>query len=584
MRLLRTLCFAAALGLAVVPAIAQEQETALDGAPRADPDLVADTAIEDGEAFASADDAPATDIFVTGDYDFEDVLTAFDGGGFAETETFLQRIANTGDERALAVVDALEAGNLYIRRADGAVWIAEPGEERGMLNLVDPLTGDEADEAVAAADFAQVRVNNRVRRALQAARGSLTLLSDNPSVRARAADSVFRSRDASALDMVRQAIAEEENSGILKKLREAEAAIVLDQASDGEAAMIAAVEIVVGRGNRDALSLLNRTASRSEGAVRTAALAGVLTLEHRLERLGVVQNLWYGVSLGTVLLLAAAGLAITFGVMGVINMAHGELVMLGAYTTFVVQSLFVAFAPGALDYALLAAVPAAFLVSGGMGVAMERGIIRFLYGRPLETLLATWGVSLILQQTVRSIFGSSNVRVSTPSWMTGTVEVVPGLDLTLNRIAIAVFTLIVFLGMLLVIRKTSFGLRMRAVTQNRRMAGNVGIRSGWVDAMTFGLGAGVAGMAGVAISQIDNVSPNLGQSYIIDSFLVVVFGGVGSLWGAFVGALSLGVVNKFMEPMIGAVLAKILILVAVILFIQWRPRGLFALRGRAVEA
>jgi urea transport system permease protein len=306
-------------------------------------------------------------------------------------------------------------------------------------------------------------------------------------------------------------------------------------------------------------------------------------LSSRLAFWDAIQNVWYGVSLGSVLLLAAIGLAITFGVMGVINMAHGEMVMLGAYTTFVTQQAFRAYAPGGADFSILAAVPLAFLIAGAFGVAIERCVIRFLYGRPLETLLATWGLSLMLQQLVRSVFGPTNREVATPSWMSGAWEVTGGLALTNNRIAIVIFAALVFAALTLVIRKTMFGMQMRAVTQNRAMANSVGIRSGWIDAMTFGLGSGIAGMAGVALSQIDNVSPNLGQSYIIDSFLVVVFGGVGNLWGTLVGALSLGVLNKFLEPYAGAVLGKILILVCVILFIQKRPRGLFALKGRAVE-
>jgi urea transport system permease protein len=284
-----------------------------------------------------------------------------------------------------------------------------------------------------------------------------------------------------------------------------------------------------------------------------------------------------------VLLLAAIGLAITFGQMGVINMAHGEMVMLGAYTTFVVQEVIRTRAPGLFDASLFIAIPLAFLVAGAVGIAIERGIIRHLYGRPLETLLATWGLSLILQQVVRTIFGPTNREVGNPSWMSGALDL-GGLSLTYNRLAIVVFSMGVFAALLVVLRHTALGLQVRAVTQNRRMAASMGIKTDWVDALTFGLGSGVAGIAGVALSQIDNVSPNLGQSYIIDSFLVVVFGGVGNLWGTLVGALSLGIANKFLEPYAGAVLGKIALLVAIILFIQKRPRGLFALKGRAVEA
>jgi urea transport system permease protein len=281
-----------------------------------------------------------------------------------------------------------------------------------------------------------------------------------------------------------------------------------------------------------------------------------------------------------VLLLAAAGLAITFGVMGVINMAHGEMVMLGAYTTFVVQQ---AIPPSLAGWSLPIAVPLAFLVSGAIGIAIERCMIRFLYGRPLETLLATWGLSLVLQQAVRSIFGASNREVSTPAWMSGAAQW-GGLTITWNRLTIIIFAAFVLAALMAALRYTALGLRMRAVTQNRRMAAAMGIRTPWIDALTFGLGSGVAGMAGVALSQIDNVSPNLGQGYIIDSFMVVVFGGVGNLWGTVVSALTLGIVNKFLEPFAGAVLGKILVLVLLILFIQRKPRGLFPLKGRAVES
>jgi urea transport system permease protein len=284
-----------------------------------------------------------------------------------------------------------------------------------------------------------------------------------------------------------------------------------------------------------------------------------------------------------VLLLAAIGLAITFGVMGVINMAHGEMVMIGAYVTFVVQEIIRNSAPGLFDYSLAIALPLAFLLTGLVGVGIERSVIRFLYGRPLETLLATWGLSLILQQAVRSIFGPTNREVGTPSWMSGSFQI-GEISLTANRLVIIVFALAVFLCLLLAMRFTQFGLQVRAVTQNREMAGAMGINTARVDALTFGLGSGIAGIAGVALSQIDNVSPNLGQSYIIDSFMVVVFGGVGNLWGTLVAAMTLGIANKFLEPLAGAVLGKILVLVFIILFIQKRPRGLFALKGRAVEA
>ena len=309
---------------------------------------------------------------------------------------------------------------------------------------------------------------------------------------------------------------------------------------------------------------------------------GIATIEGKMRLRQVGQTIWFGISLGSVLLLAAIGLAITFGVMGVINMAHGEMVMIGAYVTFVVQEVIRARAPHLFDWSLPIAIPLAFCVTALVGVAIERGIIRFLYGRPLETLLATFGISLILQQTIRTWFGPTNREVGAPSYMSGSFEFL-GLQLTYGRLWIVVFTLVVFAALLFVLKATPLGLQMRAVTQNRRMASAMGIRTGFVDAMTFGLGSGIAGIAGVALSQIDNVSPNLGQSYIIDSFMVVVFGGVGNLWGTLVAAFTLGIANKLLEPFAGAVLGKIIILVLLILFIQKRPRGLFALKGRAVE-
>jgi urea transport system permease protein len=292
-----------------------------------------------------------------------------------------------------------------------------------------------------------------------------------------------------------------------------------------------------------------------------------------------IQTLFFGLSLGSVLVLIAIGLAITFGVMGVINMAHGELMMLGAYTTYIVQTMM----PNHAEISILVAIPAAFLVAALMGILIERTIIRFLYGRPLETLLATFGVSLILQQLVRSIFTALNRSVITPQWMSGTMQVNDALSITYNRLYIVIFTMIVFAGLFAILKRTRMGLQIRAVSQNRSMAKAMGIRSEWVDAMTFGLGSGIAGVAGVALSQLTNVNPNLGQSYIIDSFMVVVFGGVGNLWGAMVGGMSMGVVNQLLEPYAGAVLAKIFVLIALILFIQRRPRGLFPPTGRASD-
>ncbi len=363
----------------------------------------------------------------------------------------------------------------------------------------------------------------------------------------------------------------------------ATAALIALKTSASDADRIAAIKTVAAHGDREALAVLDQVAAASTGAVKAEADAGHAAVTTKLALWGYAQNAWYGLSLGSVLLLAAIGLAITFGVMGVINMAHGEMVMLGAYATFMTQELIRTRYPALFDYSLLIALPVAFAMTGAIGMLIERTIIRFLYGRPLETLLATFGLSLILQQLVRTIFGANNREVGAPAFMAGTTQI-GGLSITYGRFWIIIFAVTVFIALQMLLRLTSFGLRIRAVTQNRRMASAIGINTNRADGLAFGLGSGVAGIAGVALSQIDNVSPNLGQSYIIDSFMVVVFGGVGNLWGTLVAAFTLGIGNKFMEPFAGAVLAKIAILVFIILFIQKRPRGLFALKGRAVEA
>jgi urea transport system permease protein len=394
---------------------------------------------------------------------------------------------------------------------------------------------------------------------------------------------VFKSHEETALPTVESALAKETDKAAMQALAEARAAILLFKSDTSEVDKLEAVATIRARGDQEALAMLSDIGSDQPASVAKSATAGIASIQNKLAMWSTVQNAWYGLSLGSVLLLAAIGLAITFGVMGVINMAHGEMVMLGAYTTFVVQEVIRTRNPGLFDYSLLIAVPLAFVVSGAVGVLIERTIIRFLYGRPLETLLATWGLSLVLQQAVRTIFGPTNREVGNPSWMSGAFEV-GQMTITYNRLWILCFTLALFAVLLAMLRFTALGLQMRAVTQNRRMAAAMGIATSRVDALTFGLGSGIAGIAGVALSQIDNVSPNLGQGYIIDSFMVVVFGGVGNLWGTLVGAFTLGIANKFLEPVAGAVLGKIAILVLIILFIQKRPRGLFALKGRAVEA
>jgi urea transport system permease protein len=448
--------------------------------------------------------------------------------------------------------------------------------------LLDAATGKSA-AGEAPADLSPVRINNRLRRAIEAALGGLMLLSSDPAKRLEAARAVYKSKDAKALPTLDAAIARESDADVKQALVEARAAVILFMPDAKPEDRIDAVAVIRARGDQEAVALLASLPADTAAPVMKAARDAISAIQNQLAVWEAAQNAWYGLSLGSVLLLAAIGLAITFGVMGVINMAHGEMVMLGAYTTFVVQDIIRTSYPGLFDYSLFIAIPLAFVIAGLVGILIERGIIRFLYGRPLETLLATWGLSLILQQAVRTAFGPTNREVGNPSWMSGAFEL-GHITITYNRLWIIVFTLIVFVALLALLRFTRLGLEMRAVTQNRAMAASMGIRTGKIDALTFGLGSGIAGIAGVALSQIDNVSPNLGQGYIIDSFMVVVFGGVGNLWGTLVGAFTLGIANKFLEPFAGAVLGKIAILVLIILFIQKRPRGLFALKGRAVEA
>lgn len=495
--------------------------------------------------------------------------------GFSQIGKIIDELGKLGDPLAAPALRALNDGNLKIDPSDKSVVIVD-GE-----NLLQPVTGEKISDA-AGKSLKKIKIKNSLRRSISAALSGMTLRARDAGIRKQAAQTIFDSSDSDQLEALETAIATEQDPGILALMKEARASIVLNTTKD-PASMIEAINVIQARGDRAALSLLSAFEASAEGKPKQAAAAAISRINDNLALWEVGQNIWYGLSLGSVLFLAAIGLAITFGVMGVINMAHGEMVMLGAYTTFVVQEIFRQNAPALFDYSLLLALPLAFLVTALVGLCMERGIIRFLYGRPLETLLATWGVSLVLQQTVRTIFGPTNREVGNPSWMSGAFEI-GELSITWNRLWIIVFSLTVFAILMIILNKTSLGLQMRAVTQNRRMASAMGIRTNWVDAMTFALGSGIAGMAGVALSQIDNVSPNLGQSYIIDSFMVVVFGGVGNLWGTLVGAMSLGVANKFLEPYAGAVLAKIFVLIFIILFIQRRPRGLFAIRGRAVDA
>jgi urea transport system permease protein len=505
----------------------------------------------------------------------DEALAALGSGNYDQIRHGVEQLAFSGDPRALAILSALQNGKLYVR-ADHVLFIKQDDG-----SFVDAAAGKPAPD-VMASGVKQVRMNNPVRGAVDAALGSLRLFATDPGARLQAAEAVFHSHDPAALPALDKALAKETDAAVKTRMEQARAAAILFSDDAKDAARLAAIDVIHARGDLDGRALLDGLANQPPEVAKAAA-AAVAAIDRVLQLWGILQSIYYGISLGSVLLLAAAGLAITFGVMGVINMAHGEVVMLGAYVTFVVQQSLHSAAPGLFGASLLIAAPLAFIVAGLVGIIIERTLIRWLYGRPLETLLATWGLSLVLQQAVRSIFGADNRNVSTPDWMSGATQW-GGLTITYNRLYIIVFAAMVLMALMAALRYTPLGLQMRAVTQNRRMAAAMGIRTPWIDALTFGLGSGVAGMAGVALSQIDNVSPNLGQGYIIDSFMVVVFGGVGNLWGTLVGALTLGVVNKFLEPFAGAVLGKIVVLILLILFIQRRPRGMFPLKGRAVEA
>ncbi|MBK6508349.1 MAG: urea ABC transporter permease subunit UrtB [Haliea sp.] len=487
------------------------------------------------------------------------------------------------DSRVVPVLQAMLDGRLYRRKSDNLLFIGVPGDDKS-LAITNPLGGSETTVAPAS-DLSRVAVNNRMRGQLRLAIAQLNLASEDEQQRFDAAQELLGDVSPPVIALLNQVAQAESSERVLAVVADAQALAALQQ--DDALIRLKAVEQLTGNLQPVVLNALQSlTALDAGGAplesdplVYKRALKAIAGIKQEAEFYSSAETIFFGLSLGSVLLLSAIGLAITFGVMGVINMAHGELIMLGAYTTYVVQLVL----PNHLEYSLLVAVPLAFVVSGLVGVGIERGVIRFLYGRPLETLLATFGISLILQQAVRSIFSPLNRSVANPEWMSGALQLNPLFSLTYNRLYILVFSLVVFFLLLALLKRTRLGLQFRAVAQNRAMARAMGIRSAWVDAMTFGLGSGIAGIAGVALSQLTNVGPNLGQAYIIDSFMVVVFGGVGNLWGTLVSAFSLGMANKFIEPVAGAVLAKILVLIFIILFIQRYPRGLFPQQGRSVD-
>ena len=528
---------------------------------------------------------PLTAAAQTGDESFRALVAELADANFREKEAVAERVIATGHAGAQDVLVALLEDRLFRRERDGAVFIVESNDERlAAFQLIDPASLD-AVEAVDPGALDRIITNNRLRRFLRNAMARFGLSSPDVGVRLDAVRELLRALDAPTLDLLRRRAAVETDDDVAYEIETALSIEALDD--DDPQVRLAAIERLSGRLHPVVHNRLTALVETTEGggyvetddAVRAAADDAIWQIDSTRNAYSVLETVAFGLSLGSVLVLVAIGLAITFGVMGVINMAHGELMMLGAYTTYVVQL----WMPDLIGISLLVAVPAAFLVSGTAGVLIERTVIRFLYGRPLETLLATFGVSLILQQLVRSVFSANNRAVVTPTWMSGALQFNEAFSLTYNRLYIVLFVFVVFALVLAVLRYTRLGLDIRAVSQNRTMARAMGVRTEWVDAMTFGLGAGIAGVAGVALTQLTNVGPNLGQSYIVDSFMVVVFGGVGNLWGTLIGGMSLGIVNKLLEPFAGAVLGKILVLVALILFIQRRPRGLFPQTGRAAE-
>jgi urea transport system permease protein len=478
----------------------------------------------------------------------------------------------SADDKTAAYIQALVDDAVKV--AGGTVFVLKDDK------AFDPVTGQ---EMALPADAEDVINNNRMRGELESAASALQLFNKDAAIRGAAISALLKDPDAAKLPMLDKALAAETDTKLKQQLILARAAALLgssDKAQRLEAAGILATSTNPGT----QLLLNNRLQAETDPQVKARLQASLDQIESGLGLGETLGAMFTGLSLGSILLLAALGLAITYGLMGVINMAHGELIMVGAYATYVTQGVFKAYLPGIFDAYLLAAIPVSFLAAAAVGAIMERTVIRYLYGRPLETLLATWGISLVLMQLVRTVFGAQNVGVENPAWMSGGFAVLPNLTLPYNRIGIVVFSVLVLGAVALIINRTRMGLFVRGVTQNRPIASCMGVNTTRIDTYAFALGSGIAGLAGCALSQVGNVGPDLGQNYIVDSFMVVVLGGVGQLTGTVVAALGLGVLNKFLEGWVGAVLAKIAVLVFIIVFIQKRPQGIFALKGRSVEA
>jgi len=549
----RLVAFFISLLLLSLPAVAQEPEAPVDSLESAQP--------------AATSDVPV-----------EQLLRELTQASLSELTELVRALETAGGRELLPLFEVMLAGDLYY---DGdslqLVRVQKSGTvERGF----DVLSGESLGERKISS-LEKVRINNRLRGQLRTTIARINLTQGSAEQRESAVRAMLGNIDEVSVELLRQARVEEEDAAVQELLDVGVALFDLRNGLDEET-VLAAVSILEGRLEapvRNALTSLANNSQELSPAIQEAVADALVSIQSRIKFYQFLEQMFFGLSLGSVLLLAAIGLAVTFGVMGVINMAHGEMLMLGAYSTYVVQQLM----PNAINASIIVALPVAFLVSAGVGILIQRFVIRYLNGRPLETLLATFGISLILQQTVRTIFSPLNRRVVAPEWLSGSWQFNEVLSLTYNRLYILAFSLCVFAVLLFILKKTSLGLSVRAVSQNRAMARAMGIRTDWVDALTFGLGSGIAGIAGVALCQLTNVGPNLGQSYIIDSFMVVVFGGVGNLFGTLLAAFSLGVGNKFLEPITGAVMANILILVFIILFIQKRPKGLFPQKGRAAD-
>jgi len=506
--------------------------------------------------------------------DAKEILT----NSFLKKQKVITNLTNNykDEEKLEFLLQKLLSGDLYYVKKTKQIVFLKSKKAKNYIT-VDVFTNIELKEA-SKYDFKKVKINNKLRSVIKSSLAKINLSSKDEDKRLKSAKNLLKNLSIDDKEIIIEALASEKSSKIRDILDEANTVLIAKN-SDGIEKLEAVKKLGEFLSPITFQTLKSLEQSSEDKELKEAIADSLDIIEMKKSFYGFLETAFFGLSMGSVLLLAAIGLAITFGVMKVINMAHGELIMIGAYTTYTLQQIM----PGLIEYSVIIAIPAAFIVSAIVGILIERLVIRHLYGRPLETLLATFGISLILQQIVRTIYSPLNQEVKTPSWMSGAWEINSALSLTYNRLYIIIFAIVIFLFVLFILKKTSLGLKVRAVSQNREIARAMGIKASWIDAITFGIGSGIAGVAGVALSQLTNVGPNLGQAYIVDSFMVVVFGGVGNLWGTFIAAFTLGEINKFIEPVAGAVLAKVIILVFIILFIQKRPRGLFPQKGRDAQ-